>query len=261
MNIIAITNQKGGVGKTTTAINLSASLGYLGKNVLLLDADTQGNSTSGLGISRKNISFSLYDVLADSSKINDAIIETEFKNLKLIPSSYALSKLESDFAGTQSLNYKLKNAIDSINKSILPDYIIIDCPPAINLLTSNALVCSNYILVPIQCEYYALEGLSQLINSVRQIRRSYNSSLSLLGVVFTMYSKRLKLTIQVENEVKRCLKDKVFDVTIPRTVRLSEAPSFGKPILYFDKSSYGAKTYLDLAKEVIKKCSAPKLKT
>ena len=254
MNIIAITNQKGGVGKTTTAVNLSAYLGDLGKSVLLIDSDTQGNATSGLGVSRKSINFSLYDILVNPSKINDVIISTEFKNLKLIPSSYALSKLDADFSDTQKPEYKLKNALKCISEENLPDYVIIDCPPSINLLTINALVCSDYIIVPIQCEYYALEGLSQLVNSVMQIKKLHNNSLEILGILFTMYSKRLKLTMQVENEVKRCLKNKVFSTTIPRTVRLSEAPSFGKPILYFDKSSCGAKSYLDLTKEILNKC-------
>ncbi len=157
----------------------------------------------------------------------------------MISSSYVLSKLESDFAGTQQVNYRLKNAIDSVSKSNLPDYIIIDCPPAINLLTNSALLCSKYILVPFQCEYYVLEGLSQLINSVRlgKLEDDLDSLLNLLGVVFTEYSKRMKLTIQVESEAKRYLKYKVFNVTIPRTVRMSEVPSFGKTILYFDKYS------------------------
>lgn len=252
--IIAITNQKGGVGKTTTAINLAASLGYLGKAVLLIDADAQGNSTSGLGVNKKEVKVSFCDVLYDPQKVNDAIIKTEFKNLSLIPFGSAYSGIGSDFLNIQKPEYRLRAALENINsEKLTPDYIIIDCPPAINLLTENALVCSTHIIVPIQCEYYALEGLTQLINSVRKIKMQYNGSLKLLGVLFTMYNKRLKLTTQVENEVKKYLKDKVFKTVIPRNVRLSESPSFGKPVLYFDKFSPGAVAYLSLAKEVLAK--------
>lgn len=253
--IIAITNQKGGVGKTTTAINLAASLGYLGKAVLLIDADAQGNSTSGLGVNKKEVKVSFCDVLYDPQKVNDAIIKTEFKNLSLIPFGSAFLGANDGLCSIKEPpKYRLKIALECIDAERLkPDYIIIDCPPAINLLTENALVCSTHIIVPIQCEYYALEGLTQLINSVRKIKMQYNGSLKLLGVLFTMYNKRLKLTTQVENEVKKYLKDKVFKTVIPRNVRLSESPSFGKPVLYFDKFSPGAVAYLSLAKEVLAK--------
>ena len=251
--IISVTNQKGGVGKTTTAINLAASLGCLGKLVLLIDADAQCNSTSGLGVDKKNVNFSLYDLFLDPVVLGKTIVETDFKNLKLLPSSQKLLDLElnprnnvgpSGFFGEIFKNYNENNF----------DYVIIDCPPAINFITSSALISSSDILVPIQCEYYALEGLSQLINTVMKIKKRYNPSLNFLGILFTMYNKRLKLTVQVEEEVKKYLKDKVFETKIPRSVRLSEAPSFGKPVIYFDKASTGAVAYLNLAKEVIKLC-------
>ena len=251
--IVSVTNQKGGVGKTTTAINLAASLGYLGKTVLLVDADAQCNSTSGVGIDKKSIEFSLYDLFSTPEKISEAIIKTDFKNLSLLPSSQKLLDLETDVKNSIDLSDFFRKILVNYKESSF-DYVIIDCPPAINFITSSALTSSSGILVPIQCEYYALEGLSQLISTVMKVKKRYNSRLNFLGVLFTMYNKRLKLTLQVEEEVKKHLKDKVFGTKIPRSVRLSESPSFGKPVLYFDKSSAGALAYLNLAKEVIKRC-------
>ena len=251
--IISVTNQKGGVGKTTTAINLAASLGYLGKSVLLVDADAQCNSTSGVGIDKKSVEFSLYDLFLNPEILGKTIIETAFKNLRLLPSSQKLLDLELDSRNSEGAGGFFRGIFKNYSESTF-DYIIIDCPPAINFITSSALISSSDILVPIQCEYYALEGLSQLISTVMKIKKKYNSLLNFLGVLFTMYNKRLKLTLQVEEEVKKYLKDKVFETKIPRSVRLSEAPSFGKPIVYFDNTSAGAVAYLNLAEEVIKLC-------
>ena len=235
-------------------MNLAASLGIIGKKVILVDADSQGNATSGLGVDKKGINCSLCDVFFYPEKINNALIDVEFENLKLLPPGNKLCKVEQEFEGNSNREFLLKSALEELDAGLLPHYVLIDCPPAMNLITLNALISSNYVLIPIQCEYYALEGLSQLLSSVRQVRQRKNSSLGLLGVLFTMYSKRLKLTVQVENEVKKYLGEKVFNTTVPRSVRLSEAPSFGKPIAYFDKSSPGAKAYLDLAEEVIHRC-------
>ena len=248
--IISITNQKGGVGKTTTAINLAASLGYLGKSVLLIDADAQCNATSGLGIDKKSVNFSLYDLFLNPKILGKTILETDFKNLKILPSSQKLIDLETDTKNSVSSGDFFREIFKNCSENIF-DYVIIDCPPAVNFVTSSALKSSSDILVPIQCEYYALEGLSQLINTIMKIKKRYNSSLNFLGVLFTMYNKRLKLTLQVEAEVKKYLKDKVFETKIPRSVRLSEAPSFGKPVIYFDEKSSGALAYLSLAKEII----------
>ena len=226
-------------------------MGYLGKSVLLVDADAQCNATSGLGVDKKSISFSLYDLFLDSNILKKTIIETDFKNLNLLPSSQKLLDLETDTKHKLDSGYFFKEVLKNYSENIF-DYVIIDCPPAVNFVTSSALKSSSDILVPIQCEYYALEGLSQLINTIIKIKKRYNSSLNFLGVLLTMYNKRLKLTLQVEEEVKKYLKDKVFETKIPRSVRLSEAPSFGKPVIYFDEKSTGALAYLNLAKEIIK---------
>ena len=239
--IIAITNQKGGVGKTTTAVNLSAAVANGNKKVLLIDMDPQGNTTSGVGLDKRKIKFSIYD----------AIIKTPFKNLSVIPSNVALSGAELELANIENREYSLK-------ESILPvmymfDYIFVDCPPSLGLITTNVLSLCDSIIVPIQCEFYALEGLSQLMSTVRRVKRQYNEKLEMEGVLLTMYDKRLKLTLQVVDEVKNFFKNQVFKTTIPRTVRLSEAPSFGKPVMYFDKYCKGSRAYNDLAKELIKK--------
>lgn len=249
--IIAVTNQKGGVGKTTTSVNLAASLGHLGKKILLIDMDPQGNTTSGVGIDKRSVEKSIYDVLIKKSEINSVIVKTEFKNLDVIPSSMALSGAELELSNLEYREFSLKSALANISKNY--DFIFIDCPPSLGLITTNALCASNGIIVPLQCEFYALEGLSQLMSTVRRIKRQYNNELELEGLVFTMYDKRLKLTLQVKAEIEKFFKDKVYNAYIPRTVRLSESPSFGKPVFYFDKNSKGSKAYLDLAREFIKR--------
>lgn len=246
--VIAIVNQKGGVGKTTTAVNLSAAMGIARRKVLLIDIDPQGNATSGFGINRKDVKISSYDLLIGNAKIEDAIIHTNYKNLDIVASSVNLAGAELEIIELEHRESRLKNATLPVMDKY--DYIFIDCPPSLGLITTNALCLSDSILVPIQCEYYALEGLSQLINTARRIKRQYNERLDLEGVLLTMYDGRLNLTQQVVQEVKKYFPKKVFANAIPRSVRLSEAPSFGKPIAYFDKNSKGAIAYKNLAKEI-----------
>lgn len=247
--IIAISNQKGGVGKTTTAINLAAGLGYLRNKVLLVDFDPQGNASQGVGAAKADHQLTVYNMLMEEYE-PDAVIEHLSKPpIDIIPANISLAGADLEMvqfeAGKEEL---LKKKLDLIRDRY--DYIIIDCPPSLGIITTNALCAADTLLVPIQCEYYALEGLSQLMNSVRRVKRQYNEQLDLEGVLLTMYDGRLNLTQQVVEEVKKYFPRKVFATTIPRTVRLSEAPSFGKPILYFDRSSKGAKAYRELAKEV-----------
>ena len=249
--VIAIVNQKGGVGKTTTTINLAASMGARKRKTLLIDIDPQGNSTSGLGINRKDVSISSYNILLGNVDAKDAVINTKFKNLDLIPSNLDLSGAEIELIEMEHRESRLKNAFSSLLDKY--DYIFIDCPPSLGLITTNALCFSNSILVPIQCEYYALEGLSQLMNTLRRVKRQYNSTIELEGIVLTMLDGRLNLTQQVVNEVKKFFPQKVCKTPIPRSVRISEAPGFGKPILYFDKHSKGALAYKSLAKEIDEK--------
>ena len=246
---IAIINQKGGVGKTTTAVNLAACLGFKDKKTLLIDCDPQGNSTSGLGIEKTTYSLSIYDCLVDSEKTPDAIIETRFKNLSLIPSSSDLSGAEIELAYEDKREFFLKNALKSIESDY--DFIIIDAPPALGILTINIMTAAHSVLIPIQCEYYALEGLSQLISSVRMIKKHLNPNIEIEGVLATMYDGRTNLSIQVLDEVKKFFPNKVYRTIIPRNVRLSEAPSFGEPIIKYDITSKGAEAYLTLAREVI----------
>lgn len=250
-NIIAITNQKGGVGKTTTAVNLAASMGHLGKKVLLVDMDPQGNTTSGVGVDKREVECSIYDVLIGKVDAQKAAKKTEFKNLDIIPSNMALAGAEVELVSVEKREFALKNALENIADQY--DYVFIDCPPSLGLVTTNALCASGGIIVPLQCEFFALEGLTQLMSTVKKIKKLYNPRLDLEGIVFTMYDRRLKLTVQVRFEIEKFFKDKMYKTRIPRTVRLSEAPSFGKPVLYFDKLSKGAKAYLDLAKEIVKK--------
>ena len=247
--VIAIINQKGGVGKTTTAVNLAACLAYKGKKVLLIDSDAQGNATSGLGIDKKSVDFSIYDCLVDDKKIKDAIIRTKYKNLSILPATQELSAADIELSYEEEREFFFKKAISHIRNDY--DFIIIDSPPALGLLTLNIMTASDSCLIPIQCEYYALEGLSQLMATIRQVKRLYNPSIEMEGVLLTMFDGRLNLTIQVVEEVKKYFPNKVYRTTIPRNVRLSEAPSFGMPCVYFDRSSKGARAYMELAEEFL----------
>ena len=249
--IVAIVNQKGGVGKTTTAVNLAAGVGMAGKTVLLVDADPQGNSTSGYGISKKQAKVTSYELLVGTGKLEKSIIKTEFQKVDIIPSSMNLAAAEVDLIEMEHREAQLKMALAAAREKY--DYIFIDCPPSLGLITINALNAADTVLVPIQCEYFALEGLSQLMNTVRQVKRLYNPTLEIEGIVLTMFDGRLNLTMQVITEIKKYFADKLYKTTIPRTVRLSEAPSYGMPIQYYDKRSKGTDAYNALAKEFIKK--------
>ena len=247
--VIAIANQKGGVGKTTTSVNLSACLGELGQRVLLIDIDPQGNATSGLGIDKGKIEKSIYDVLVDDIPIKDTVIGTEVDNLKVLPATIQLAGAEIELVASMSRETKLRKAIDKIKNEY--DFVIIDCPPSLGLLTINSLTAANSILVPIQCEFYALEGLSQLLKTITLIQDNLNQDLVLEGVVLTMFDSRTNLSGQVVQEVKNHFQQKVFKTIIPRNVRLSEAPSFGRPVIKYDPKSKGAEVYYNLAKEVL----------
>ena len=249
--VIAVANQKGGVGKTTTAVNLSAALGLLGKKTLLVDIDPQGNSTSGVAVDKRKVKYSTYNILIDNIKAEDSVIITQFENLHLLPSSLDLAAAELEIVDLPNRDLRLKNALALIKENY--DYIIIDCPPSLGLITTNALTASDSILVPIQCEFYALEGLSQLMNTVRRVKRRTNEYIEIEGVLLTMYDGRLNLTQQVVAEVKQYFPQKVFSTFIPRAVRISEAPSHGMPIMYYDNGSKGANAYMDLGKEIIER--------
>ena len=248
--IIAFANQKGGVGKTTTAVNLSAALAYRTRGrVLLVDSDPQGNATSGLGINKREVKHSVYDVVIGSCSAKEAVVRTKYKNLDIMPSSIDLAAAEIELVDMENRALRLKTALAMIQQDY--DYICIDCPPSLGLLTLNALAACTSILVPIQCEFYALEGLSQLMATVRTVKRLYNSYIDIEGVLLTMYDARLNLTMQVVEEVKKYFPQKVFKTSIPRNVRLSEAPSFGEPVIYYDFASKGSQSYLALADEII----------
>ena len=249
--IVAVINQKGGVGKTTTAVNLSAGIGICGKKVLLIDADPQGNSTSGMGIDKRNATVSSYDLLITGAGAKAATVVTEFQNVSVIPANIDLAGAEIELINIPHRENQLKTALSLIKDEY--DYILIDCPPSLGLITVNALTAADSFLVPIQCEYYAMEGLSHLMNTVRQIKISYNPELYLEGVVLTMFDPRLNLTNQVVGELKKYFAAELYKTAIPRAVRLSEAPSYGKPIQYYDKRNRGTESYNALAKEFIKR--------
>ncbi len=246
--IISIANQKGGVGKTTTSVNLGACLTYLGKKVLLIDIDPQGNATSGAGIDKGDVHHCIYDILVDDMDIKKVIKKTAVDNLYAVPATIQLAGAEIELVPTISREVRLKRAVDSVKDEY--DYVIIDCPPSLGLLTINSLTASDSVLIPVQCEYYALEGLSQLLNTVRLVQKHLNQDLMIEGVLLTMLDARTNLGIQVIQEVKKYFQNKVYQTIIPRNIRLSEAPSHGQPIIQYDPKSRGAEVYLDLAKEV-----------
>lgn len=249
--VIAIANQKGGVGKTTTAVNLSACLGKRGKKTLIIDIDPQGNTTSGLGVDPRNVELSIYDCIINDVGMNEVILKTEFDNLWICPSNINLAGAELELVMKEDREYVLKKAISEIKDKF--DFILIDCPPSLGLITLNSFTATDSILVPIQCEYYALEGLSQLTNTIKMVKKRLNPELSMEGVLPTMFDARTNLSIQVVDEVKKFFGNKVYRTIIPRNVRLSEAPSFGQPIIEYDKHSRGAECYMDLADEVIER--------
>lgn len=246
--IIAIANQKGGVGKTTTSINLAASLTRLGDRVLIIDIDSQGNATTGIGINRGDISKSIYDILIDQVDPREVILKTSFKNLDLIPSTIDLAGVEVQLVGVARREYRLTEALK--NYKDFYDYIIIDCPPSLGLLTLNALTAADSVIITVQCEYYALDGLTQLLNTIRITQRYLNTKLALEGVLLTMFDARTNLSLEVTKEVKTFFREKVYSTIIPRNVHLAESPSHGLPIIDYAPSSKGAKVYMDLAKEV-----------
>ncbi|MGK0553884.1 ParA family protein [Macrococcus capreoli] len=248
--ILAVANQKGGVGKTTTSVNLSAALAELGKKVLLVDTDPQGNATSGVGVDKNNVENSVYDMLVEDVNINKCVLETAVENLYIIPANIALAGAEIELVSAMSREVRLKYAFKELEVDF--DYIIIDCPPSLGLLTINSFTAANGIVIPVQCEYYALEGLSQLLNTIRLVQRHLNQSLEIEGVLLTMLDARTNLGNDVIAEVKEHFGEKVYETIIPRNVRLSEAPSHGQPINIYDARSTGAKTYQSLAEEVVK---------
>ena len=249
--IIAITNQKGGVGKTTTSINLSAALAAKGKKVLVIDTDPQGNTTSGYGIDKNELDYSVYDLMLGECSVHDCIIKNVIENVSLIPSNVDLSAVETELIGTEQKEYILKKEIDYVKD--MYDFIIIDCPPSLSMLTINSMTTANSVIVPIQCEYYALEGLSDLLHTINLVQERLNPDLNMEGVVFTMYDSRTNLSNQVVENVKEYLGQNVYKTVIPRNVRLAEAPSHGQPINIYDPKSAGAEAYAMLADEVIKR--------
>ena len=248
--IISVVNQKGGVGKTTTTVNLSACLAKEGKKVLMIDMDPQGNASSGLGIDTEELETTVYQVLIGEKSMEESIVQTEFGELYVRPSDIQLAGAEIELVSMEKREYMLKNALSQLKNQY--DYILIDCPPSLNLMTINALVASDSVLIPVQCENYALEGLSRLMQTVKSIKKQLNEGLEIEGILLTMYDSRTNLSMMVAEEVKKFFPKKVYSTVIPRTVRLSEAPSYGQPIIEYDQYSRGAESYMELAKEVLK---------
>ncbi len=249
MKTIVFANQKGGVGKTTSAVNIAAALGIAGKRTLLVDFDPQGNATSGVGVRKPQVTS--YDIVIGRRPASDAVIKTDFKNLYVIPASMPLAAADFELADLENREARLKNALDAISKSY--DYAIIDCPPSLGLLTVNALAAGDGVVIPMQCEYYSLEGLSQIMTTVKQVKKLYNPSLTLTGILITMYNGRLNLSVSVLDEIKKYYADKLFKTPIQRNVRISEAPSYGMPIQYYDKYSRGGLQYSDVAAELMER--------
>jgi chromosome partitioning protein len=251
MKILAITNQKGGVGKTTTCVNLAASLAANGKRVLLIDLDPQGNASTGSGIDKAHLKLSIYHVLINSKTLNEVIVKSEKGGFDVAPSNRELAGAEVELVNELAREMRLKQAIVKLENCY--DYVLLDCPPALNLVTVNALTAANTVMIPMQCEYYALEGLSDLVNTIKKVRAHLNPALEIEGLLRTMFDNRNMLANQVSAQLENHFGKKVYQTIIPRNIRLAEAPSYGVPVLFYDKSSKGAVAYLDLAKEIIKK--------
>jgi ATPases involved in chromosome partitioning len=249
--VISFANQKGGVGKTTSAVNIAAALGLKGYKTLLIDLDPQGNTTSGVGINKKELKNTSYDVIINQCSCAEAVIKTDYRNLYVLPANINLAAAEFEIINMNNRVTKFKEPLDEIKNDY--DYIIIDCPPSLGILTINALTASDGVIIPMQCEYYALEGLSQLMITLRQVKKLYNPDLEITGIVITMYNGRLNLSVQVLDELKRFYADKLFSTFVLRQVKLSEAPSHGKPIIYYDKFSKGGQAYMDIADEFVKR--------
>ena len=249
--IIAFANQKGGVGKTTSAINIAAALRIAEKRTLLIDCDPQGNASSGVGVRKNQIKTTFYDVLIGRCRAADALIRTEYQNLSVLPSGMDLAAAELELADVENRQNRLKDPLSEIAGDF--DYILIDCPPSLGMLTINALTAADGVIIPMQCEYFSLEGLSQIMMTIKQVKKLYNPSLSLTGILVTMYNGRLNLSLQVLDELKKHYADKLFSVAVTRNVRLSEAPSYGAPIQYYDKYAKGSSDYDKIAEELMKR--------